>query len=371
MINIQKELFERGIDAVINKYNLLYKDYGNKFLLKYSQINSIEFKAVQSVRECRGIILDKQFNVLALPFVRFFNYGEIEADELDHDNLHVYKKEDGSLINVYFDPYLNKFCIQTSGTAEAESQVGILNLSFKELFLRTVDLDFSNLNPNYNYVFELCCLENKVVEHHQQNYASLLTIRDITKLNDGKYGELKRCQIEEIADELSLNIVPQYDFNSFDDIIEKTKQLPETREGYVIVDDNFKRIKVKNPRYVLLHQLKSSLSLDNLLKVILNQEQDEFISYFPEYEGIINQYTDVFENLIAKIENLIEEVDEKFSFNDRKEVAIFLNSEKKELSLFHDIVYRCFDGQVNVSNELRTEKKYNSLKKYIKNETQS
>ena len=365
MIQIQKELLEHGIDQVVEKYGLLYKDYGHKFLLKYSQINSIDYKAVMAVRESRGIILDKKFNIMALPFVRFFNYGEAEADQLDHNNFYVFKKEDGSLINVYYDYMLDKFCVQTSGTAEAESQVGILNISFKELFLKTIDLDFSKLNKNYNYVFELCCLENKVVEHHDKNFVSLLTIRDMGKIDDGKYGELTRDQIKIEADRLSLDVVDSYSFNSIDDVLHQVDKLEKTREGYVIMDENFKRIKVKNPKYVMLHQMKSSFSLENIIKVIIDNEIDEFLAYFPEYKEIIKDHAIKYNQLKEELKSLIDYIEKEHGFSNekRKDVAIFLNSEKKHLSLFHNIIYKNFTEKVNVDNELHN---IHKLKKFFK-----
>lgn len=360
MIAIQKELQKFGIEAVVSKYNLIYKDYGHKFLLKYSQIDSIEFKAVQAVRECRGIILDKNtFQVYSLPFVRFFNYGEDEADTLDFKSIEVFKKEDGSLISVYYDFVKEEWCVQTSGSAEGESLVGIHNMTFKELFLKTANLDFNRLVKGLNYVFELCCIENKIVEHHSSNYVSLLTVRSTINLSTN-YGELSRSEVEVIGEYLNVRVVPSYEFNSFDDVLEKIQTLPDTREGFVIMDKFYKRIKVKNPKYVMLHHLKSTLSLENLVNVVLDQEQDEVISYFPEYKELLDEYTKKFEDLKIELYKVDKEIEAKFSYEekDKKNVAIFLNSEKKHLSLFHSIFFNKF----NTQEVLDLDKKFKEMK---------
>ena len=50
--------------------------------LKYSQIDS-DFNE-PLVRECRGIILEKDtWKIVCYPFKKFFNYGEAYADEID------------------------------------------------------------------------------------------------------------------------------------------------------------------------------------------------------------------------------------------------------------------------------------------------
>ncbi len=184
MIQIQRDILEMGLDTFIEKYDLMYIDAGHKFLLKYSTLEEVqEHKYNMSVRQTRGIVMDRDLNVLSLPFVRFFNYGESCVDELDGD-LTFFKKEDGSVIGLYYDPHTNEWCIQTSGNPGGDNQVDVFNLTFKELFYSTVNIFHDQLNKNYVYVFELCALENKVVEHHSDPYVSLLAVRDRTNIDN-------------------------------------------------------------------------------------------------------------------------------------------------------------------------------------------
>ena len=61
-------------------YRITIKDDGGFTLLKYSQIDS-DFNN-EIVRECRRLIIDKNFNPVCVPFYKFGNYGEPYADNI-------------------------------------------------------------------------------------------------------------------------------------------------------------------------------------------------------------------------------------------------------------------------------------------------
>ena len=154
MLNIIKEIKYWGLDFVVENYGLRMKDAGHKFLLKYDQIESSFAKAIPAVRECRGLILEKEtLRVLSMPFYRFFNMGEHCADQIDYNTASVFKKEDGSLIGYYWDSTLNDWAVQTSGTPDANTPVGDSDITFRNLFLDTAKIDKSKLNKNFGYYF--------------------------------------------------------------------------------------------------------------------------------------------------------------------------------------------------------------------------
>lgn len=62
-------------------YNLIVKEKDDYTLLKYNQLES-DFSN-EIVRECRGIILNKDNKIVCYPFHKFFNYGEQYADFID------------------------------------------------------------------------------------------------------------------------------------------------------------------------------------------------------------------------------------------------------------------------------------------------
>src|SRR5574344_1742136 len=96
MLNLQKFIFahENWRELLAAKpYCIKIVEEGNLVLFKYSQIDSDFFNPI--VRECRGIILEKDtWRVVAYPFKKFFNFGEAYADKIDWESAVVETKED-------------------------------------------------------------------------------------------------------------------------------------------------------------------------------------------------------------------------------------------------------------------------------------
>ena len=117
---------------------------------KYSQIDS-DFNE-PLVRECRGIILEKDtWNVVAYAFNKFFNFGESYADEIDWASARVLEKVDGSLIKIY---YYNGWRVGTNSTIDADDAKLLAPPyeTFMDLFSAAADicgLDYNKLDPHY------------------------------------------------------------------------------------------------------------------------------------------------------------------------------------------------------------------------------
>lgn len=64
--------------------------------------------------------------------------------------------------------------------------------------------------------------------------------------------------------------------------------MPFNEEGYVVVDKEYNRVKIKSPAYVNAHRLINNkvINTEKVLDLIIQNEQSEFLSYFPEYTEI-------------------------------------------------------------------------------------
>ena len=160
MLNLQKFIIKNKDwkEKLSQKpYCLKISEEGNLILFKYNQIDSDFNEPI--VNESRGIILEKNtWKVVAYAFNKFFNFGEAYADKIDWDSAIVEQKEDGSLIKVFY--YNNEWNIATNGTINAyKCNIQSPNYnSFGELFdvaAKNSGLDYSKLNKDYTYVFEL------------------------------------------------------------------------------------------------------------------------------------------------------------------------------------------------------------------------
>lgn len=73
-----------------------------------------------AVRQCRGLITDPDGNVIARPWAKFFNHGQVEAGALDLDApVEVTDKMDGSLGVIHVD-HSGSLRVATRGSFESE-----------------------------------------------------------------------------------------------------------------------------------------------------------------------------------------------------------------------------------------------------------
>jgi hypothetical protein len=283
MLAIQRYIREHGLEKTVSDFNLIYKDYGHKFLLKYDQIESPMLH--EEVRDCRGLVLDKNYNVLSLGFRKFFNYGEGHAAKIDWPNCKIYKKLDGSFIQVYWDPILNRWETGTTGTADGITPVNNKpDTTFRSLFWESFDKSSSvkqsgfeqQANKDYVYMFELCTPWNIVVAPHSTAHVGLLSIRDRSTMF-----ELHDSIVSMIADSFGLMMPEFYELERDPEKLKETLlSLPYKEEGYVVVDPNFNRVKIKNPAYLTVHHMKDETANWRIIDVVKSNEIDEFAATF-------------------------------------------------------------------------------------------
>ena len=283
MLNLQKFIFahENWRELLAAKpYCIKIVEEGNLVLFKYSQIDSDFFNPI--VQECRGIILEKDtWRVVAYPFKKFFNFGESYADEIDWESAVVETKEDGSLIKVYY--YDGEWRVGTNGTIFAENAE--LNAgpykNFRQLFDAAAEkcgFDFSRLNRYYTYVLELCSPFNIII--CPQSEMRLIHI-----------GTRNNRTFQEVEADIGIPHPQRYALSSLEDCVAMAKTFDFTREGFVVKDKNYNRIKVKSEDYVRVHRLANngSMTEERAIELIRANELDEFFTYFPQYREYIER----------------------------------------------------------------------------------
>jgi hypothetical protein len=283
-LEIQKLLRLHGLEYVQNLLKLYVRETGDLVLLKYQQLEADWTQS--ALYDCRGIILDRNnnWNIVCFPFKKFFNFGEGYGDNIDWNSAVVFDKLDGSIITLYF--YNNKWNVATSGTIHAETNASGAFRTFNELFwfsienmYGSIDKFISKLNHNYNYMFELMTPENIVVTQHTDYTAILHGVRDLTTLKELYVEDFKHI----------FKTVNVHDFKTLGELETSFKDMTWQEEGYVVRDNNFGRRKIKNPKYVAVHHIKSGCSPYAIIDVIKANELDEYLVYFPENkEKILN-----------------------------------------------------------------------------------
>ena len=281
--------------------------------------------------ECRSLILDRHtLGVVARGFDRFFNQGECPEFYSDFDitRSEVFEKEDGSLIPVWFNAYDNRWEIATRSMIFAEGEHvmgGTFRYKVIAAFGCASEEDFqkkaaSNFLKSVTYIFEYVSPENRIVRRYEKAEMVLLAIRCLA---DGSY--FQRYNLEREADMMKVNglnvrAVKQFNLGSFDEILAAIKELPALEEGYVCFDPvSGKRVKIKNPSYVAIHQIRGEgqLSMKRVYALVLENDHEEYLTYYPEDRAAFQPAIDAVKRMeynIAATWNTVKDVEDQKGF---------------------------------------------------------
>jgi hypothetical protein len=314
-MQLQTFLRTYGLAALIQQYQIKvnrHNTYPNLVCLKYSQQESPMAETI--VQQCRGIILDEanDWSIVSYPYDKFFNHGEAHAPQLDWTTTQVYDKLDGSLMTLYH--YQGEWRVQSSGTADASGEVGGFDFSFQQIFWQVWDELGYRLPKatDYCFMFELMTPYNRVVVKHDRNQLVLHGVRNCVTHREE--------QPQLWADRYGWDAVPTFDLSNLKQIIAAAQTLdPLESEGYIVCDAAFRRIKIKSPQYVALAHLRDSFSPRRLLEVVINNEGDEFLAYYPEWQGLYAQLQQNYDRFVQEVDTAYQRYQ---SIATQKEFAI-------------------------------------------------
>lgn len=357
MLNLQKFLIEnKDWQDKISKepYCLKIVEEGNLVLFKYNQIKSDFNESI--VKEARGIILERDtWKVVAYAFDKFFNYGEQYAEDIDWESAVVEQKEDGSIIKVYY--YDNKWRVATNGTIDAyKCNIQSPNYnSFGELFdvaAKNSGLDYSKLNKDYTYIFELV-----------SEFAQIVCPQEQTRLFH--IGTRNNITYKEIETDIGITKPKRYELYSLEDCIKMAETFNFKQEGFVVKDKNYNRIKIKSLDYLKAHRLanNSNINVEHAIDMIRTNETEEFLSYFPFYNDFILDTKTKIGKLISIVNDEIKKaLNVRSLVSTKKEFAITAND-----SIYPFIWYNVYANPEYTATTFINNLTSKQLAKYISN----
>ena len=189
---------------------------------------------------CRGIILDADYNVVARPLPKFFNYEEHDVESIPKSTFEIYEKLDGSLGVLYWigdQPY-----ISTRNSFNSKQA-----LKANEMLCTQYASVIQNLARDKTYVFEIIYPDNRiVVDYGKEEKLVLLAVIDTTTGQEE--------QLPNIGFPLPQKLDGLKDFTAI-------KALNwDNHEGFVIKFKNGFRLKIKFENYVNLHKIITQIS---------------------------------------------------------------------------------------------------------------
>lgn len=237
---------------VVASKHINYKSEGPYTIFNYDTLNCDFFDSV--VQEARGIIIDvPRLEVVCWPFRKFGNYSESYADEIDWSSARVQTKIDGSIVKLWWSKRDGEWVWSTNSCIYAEDASAFDNLTFYDVIRKALDrspICFDRLNKNHTYMFELVSPDTQVVIYYPA--ADLWHI-----------GTRDNVSGQELIEDIGIHRPKEYPLRSLSQCIEAANKLnygldDVRKEGFVVVDKNWHRIKVKSPEYFVAHKLDTA-----------------------------------------------------------------------------------------------------------------
>lgn len=291
------------------------------------------------VQEARGIIINTEsLEVVCWPFRKFGNYNESYADKIDWNTARVQDKIGGSIIKMWWNPITNEWQFSTNSTINAKEAVA--NSMTKKTFLEVIKESDNYgilmerlpiIKKEYTLIFELVSPDTQVVVKYDRPHLYHIGARN------------NITGIEEKDFSMGIERPKEYPLKSLDDCIEAAIKLNQSedgkvcgikKEGFVVVDDNWNRIKIKSPDYLMLHRLSSNsnFSKERIVGMIRNKiisiadickDFPDFANYFKYYDFKISEL----EYQVKVFVDMTKRIYEEYS-HDRKSVALVIKSHR-------------------------------------------
>lgn len=289
---------------------------GTKFSANYDQI--LAKNGDQLMEQCRGMVVrplrfDKQrfgdgwkdvvvgdVEILAWPMNRFYNHGDPAAAQIDWSDggLRVYEKLDGTMIVLYWDALVSKWCAGTRSVPNADLPILVGHIeigddTFSDLFWKALWQTaaqlgahvpavapsayeacknvLDSLDKDLTYVFELTSPWNRVVVKYNVPRVTLLSARN-TK--SGHEVHIEHVHLEFVNRPKTWDLHDPFALAAFID-----NANPAELEGAVVCDSHFRRLKIKNKAWVMSSRAKDMVSTSprSALECIILEKLDDVI----------------------------------------------------------------------------------------------
>jgi hypothetical protein len=303
MLLIQKYLRSgKSLEDLVKDHGVYATNTNGKISFNYDQIEASNSDPLAC--ECRGLILEEgSWDIIAFPFRRFFNMEqEGVAAKIDWASAKFPSKIDGTCCIVY--EFQGVWYVATRSRPEADIALqDDPNFTFRKLadhachsmWNKAHNVSESDLKGikdlmeafafnrpealDKTFIFELTSPYNRIVCKYEDVRLTLLGVRDRKTLL-----EEDPALWVEAGKEYGLTLPEEFHFSSIEDMVKVIREWnPEQREGVVVVDKFWNRVKVKNPAYLSFNHMRESLStsLKGCAEVILLGKEDDIVGMMP------------------------------------------------------------------------------------------
>lgn len=240
--------------------------YPGLFVIKYKKRVFYDNLWNDVLEECRGLVVDADFNIISYPFTKIYNYGiEARAPKFSEtETLMAYRKVNGFMAALTW--YNGDILVSTTGSLDSK---------FVDYVWEFIDDDIRNMvssMPNYTLMFE--CVHRD--DPHIIPEAEGLYFLGYRSKEFGSFIWTDPSDMEI--------------YGTISDIREAARTCKH--EGYVFYAEDGRAAKIKSPYYLINKFVARNPRTDKLMRPDIKNSLDE--EYYPLIDAIqanIEEYT--------------------------------------------------------------------------------
>jgi len=342
-MNFAQDTYQNLMNLVKNDESFFFKDFNLQDktyrIFNYHLASWTSFMA-PSALNCRGIMFDvtnqDKVNLVSLPPEKFFNYEEGGVDHTQGKLGDKMVKMDGSLISTYMHD--GEIYFKSKGSlfsSQALDAMKYLNREDQAEFKKELK---SLIEMGYTVNLEYTSPENRIVIPYQEEKLTVLSVRSHENGQNYFATKLKKMLDHLGFETIKENMVHHESLHG-QDIVQTTfvdqVRAEQEGEGYVVEivlsEEVSYLTKIKNIKYITLHQTKDSVnSPKRLFEAVIEEATDDLRAMFADDAYVLSKIEDmerhvqpIFNHMIKTVEGFYEENKEL----SRKDYAIKAKTE--------------------------------------------
>jgi len=273
------------------------KETSNPDLLVLKYKNKVFYKNLWTpeICECRGTVIDKNWDIVSRPFTKIFNYGEALAPEIAGDDMVMSTRKINGFMGA-ITVYNGELLYSTTGTIDSDYAKLLKNtverfcdVDMIQRFLS--DYKFVAGKPvtkKYTMIVEICLKEDEHIVPEKEG-VYLLSIR--RNAWDSENHPFSEFMLDAVADGCGM-LRPEWSERTFDEVLDDIKTC--NHEGFVVYTTSCKyphdkELKIKSP-YYLVTKFLGRMGKNNVDKMFDDPEKFK-ASMDEEFYSVIDYIT--------------------------------------------------------------------------------
>jgi hypothetical protein len=257
-------------------------NYPGLFVLKYSKTVFYKNLWNRFLEECRGTVIDKDFNLISRPFTKVYNYGiEKQAPKLSDDTVvDAYRKINGFMVSVTWHD--EDILVSTTGSLDSD-----FCAMARELIDVDVYREICRANPRLTFMFE-CVHRNDphIIPEEEGMYLIGYRLKEWDS-------HVKVDSHDLAVFGIQFGCLPVQGIRTtVGELLKAVKNVQH--EGFVFYTEDGIAAKIKSPYYLTSKWVARNPRTDKLMSDQIKQQIDE--EYYPLVDKIranIVEYTEM------------------------------------------------------------------------------